>query len=118
MSTNRPIPPPEIQDESLLEWGRVVAELEAAGRLDKADRAILVLYCGTWEIYATAMRGVMAHGPIVKHHNGVAGESPFYGVAKETARQLQKLLNDLGLTPAARHKMKTAAVEEPSEVNF
>lgn len=114
---NRPKAPPEVQGEALLEWERVCNELDAAGRLDKADRAVLVLYTQTWEIYIAAMRGVGAHGAVVKHPNGVAGPSPFYKVSRETAFQLQKLLADLGLTPAARTKVKAVA-EVPADLDF
>lgn len=115
---NRPAPPHEIQGEALLEWERVCDELSAAGRLEKADRAILILYCQNWEVYQEAMRGVMTHGAIVKHHNGVAGASPFYKVAHEKAALLQKLLSDLGMTPAARSKLKAAVAEVPQELAF
>lgn len=114
-ASHRPPPPPEIQGEALLEWERVCDELSAAGRLDRADRAVLCLYCQTWEIYMAAMKGVTTHGAIVKHPNGVAGPSPFYKVSRETSAQLQKLLADLGLTPAARHRMKAAAKEDDDD---
>ena len=117
-STNpRPTAPPEIAGEALLEWERVCDELAAAGRLDRADRAILVLYCQTWDVYQQAMRLVNEHGAIVKHHTGGAGASPFYKVSRECANQLQKILADLGLTPAARQKVKVAA-EAPGELTF
>lgn len=111
---NRPSPPPEIQGEALLEWDRVCDELAAAGRLDKADRAILTVYCLTWAIHEQAMRAVSNHGAIVKWPNGTAGPSPFYKVSRETANQLQKLLADMGLTPASRQKVKAVA-EAPAE---
>jgi P27 family predicted phage terminase small subunit len=114
---NRPAPPPEIQGEAILEWDRVCNELAAAGRLDKADRAILVLYCQTWDIYQQATRGVNAHGAVVKFGNGVPGRSPFYVVARESGNQLQKLLNDMGMTHAARHKIKAVA-DVPAEIDF
>ena len=48
------------------------------------------------------MKHVAAHGSVIKWPNGVPGPSPFYKVAKDAAGQLRGLLNDLGLTPAAR----------------
>jgi P27 family predicted phage terminase small subunit len=114
---NRPAAPPEIEGEAAVEWDRVCSELSAAGRLDKADRAILVIYCQTWAVYTDAMRSVMAWGAIVEHANKVGGASPFYKVAKETAQQLQKLLNDMGMTQAARHKIKAVA-DVPAEIEF
>jgi P27 family predicted phage terminase small subunit len=107
-------PPPEITEEALLEWCRVVSELPDPVQ---ADRAILTIYCQTWEIHQQAMRGVGAHGAIVKFGNGVAGKSPFYTVSRETAAQLEKLLVSLGLTPAARMKLK-APTESPSDLEF
>jgi len=117
-SGNRPIPPPEIQGPALAEWTRVCDELDAAGRLDRADRAVLIVYVQTWAVYQWATERVTAFGPVINHHNGVAGPSPFYKVSRETALQLQKLLADLGLTPAARHRMKAAAEEAPDALEF
>lgn len=114
---NRPKAPPEVQGEALLEWERVCDELDAAGRLDRADRAVLTLYAQTWEIYQQAMRAVSSHGAVVKWPNGTPGASPFYKVSRETAFQLQKLLADLGLTPAARTKVKAVA-EVPAELEI
>lgn len=113
---NRPAPPEEIEGESLLEWDRLCADLEAAGRLDKTDRGIITLYCQTWAVYQLAMQHVVKFGPIVKHQNGVAGESPHYKASRETTNQLRRLLNDMGLTPAARGK--GAAVADPGELEI
>lgn len=111
----RPSPPSEIQGEALLEWERICDDLETSGNLDKADRAILVVYVGTWEIHQAAMRGVVAHGAVVKHPNGVAGPSPFYKVGMETGKCLARLLESLGLTPAARARMKPVEVTVEDE---
>jgi P27 family predicted phage terminase small subunit len=117
-NADRPQAPPEITGEALLEWERICQELAAAGRLAKADRSILVLYCETWEVYRQAMHGVQSHGAIVKFANGVAGKSPFYTVSREAAAQLQKLLADMGLTPAARSKLKAAVADVPAELEI
>ena len=100
--TNRPRPPEDLDGEALLEWERVVTELEAVGKLDKADRAVLTLYAQTWATWNAAMQAVVKHGSVIKYPNRMVGPSPFYKVAKETAAQLRGLLTDLGLTPAAR----------------
>lgn len=111
-ATKRPDAPPDLDGEALLEWGRVCDELEANGLLDRADRAVLTIYCQTWQTYQSAMRGVAMHGAIVKHHNGVPGASPYYKVATETGARLERLLAQLGMTPAARHKIKP---DDPSQ---
>jgi P27 family predicted phage terminase small subunit len=114
--TNRPLPPDELEGEALLEWHRVCDELDSAGRLDKADRAVLLLYAETWAQWRAATRGVNKHGSVVKHSNGAAGRSPFYVVQRETAAQLRGLLADLGLTPTARGAGAVAA--EPDDLDI
>lgn len=109
--SNHPQPPEELDGEALLEWHRIVAELDAAGTLDKTDRAILTLYAQTWATHHAAARAVAQHGSVIKWPNGMPGPSPFYKVAKETAGQLRGLLADLGLTPTSR-KAGTAGEEE------
>ncbi len=99
---NRPAPPDDLDGEALLEWDRICGDLDAAGRLDKTDRSIITLYCHRWAIYQAAMQHVVKFGPVVKHHNGVAGESPHYGVSRQEATQLRRLLADMGLTPTLR----------------
>lgn len=116
---NRPEPPPEIEGEAMLEWERICIELDAAGCLEKTDRAILVLYVEAYDVYQRSMRHVRKFGPVVKWPNGIAGPSPHYKAARETSIQLQKLLADLGLTPAARRKMKiNPNAEESAELDL
>jgi P27 family predicted phage terminase small subunit len=105
--TNRPAPPDELDGEALLEWQRICEELDATGRLDKADRAILCVYVETWATWKAAAAATAKSGAVVKYSNGVPGQSPFYKTMRETAAQLRKLLSDLGLTPAARGKGDT-----------
>jgi P27 family predicted phage terminase small subunit len=101
-------PPAELDAPALAEWGRVTAELAAAGKLAAADRAILTLYVQTWATYAAAAAHVAEHGAVLKWSNGQPGISPFHKVAKEAAGALRGLLKDLGLTPAARGTAKAA----------
>lgn len=105
MATNRPSPPDDLQNEGLLEWGRICDELSDAGLLNKADRAIIKLYCDAWQTYTAAQAAVNVSGPVVKYPNGMPGPSPLFNVAEKTAARMEKLLAQLGLTPAARHRL-------------
>lgn len=100
--STRPPPPEDLDGEALLEWQRACDELEADGQLAKTDRAILTLYVHTWATWQTARRHVEQFGIVVKFPNGYPGLSPFYLVAKDCESKLQKLLQDLGLTPSTR----------------
>ena len=110
-SADRPQPPEDLDGEALLEWHRVSDELAAAGRLDKTDRAMLVLYVTTWAIYQDVMRHVTRFTSIVKHPNGVVGASPYYKVSRETFAQLRAVLNDMGLTYTSRPRSTPAENE-------
>lgn len=102
--TNRPIAPEELDGEALLEWQRVCDELDAIGRLDKTDRAVLMLYAETWQAWRAAAKAVAKGGSVIRYPNKTVGPSPFYKVMKELASQLRGLLNDLGLTPMSREQ--------------
>lgn len=109
--TARPEPPEELEGEALLEWGRICDELAAAGRLDKTDRAILVLYVEQWSGFRAATRGVTKHGAVIKFSNKNLGLSPFFKAQKEYAKALRGLLADMGLNPTARGK----GTDEPED---
>lgn len=100
--SRRPASPEDLDAEALLEWQRIIEELETAGQLQATDRAIITLYVETWQTWRAATRGVVRHGAVIRYPNKATGPSPFYKVAKETAAQLRGLLRDLGLTPASR----------------
>jgi len=104
--SERPRPPENLTEETLLEWHRIVDELADAGRLDRADRAILELYAQTWSLYQEAIKHVREHGAVVTLNNKQICQSPQYKTARESAVMLRKLLNDLGLTAASRAKSK------------
>lgn len=113
--SNQPRPPTDLDPEARQEWRRVCGELKDAGRLDRADRAILVLYVKTWSIHHKAMQHVFKHGAIVKWPNGITGPSPYYKAGLETGKQLRGLLNDMGLTHASR---PTTPSGEAGELKF
>lgn len=95
--------PEYLQDEALLEWERVTAELAKAGKLDPKLRPLLVMYCQSWAIAQAAHRYVLMRGAVVRNH-GTAQASPFYKVYREETTTCEKLLHSLGMvadkTPA------------------
>lgn len=103
-TSSRPQPPEELADEALLEWHRVCEELAAAQLLDRTDRAILTLYARTWAVWNAAARVVAVDGPVVLLPNNYPGESSEYKVMDKAGKQLDKLLDRLGLNPTARQK--------------
>ena len=107
--TTRPTAPDDLSDEARLEWDRVMIELDAIGLLDSADRALLTVYCRTWQAWHTCARHVAQFGPVVKLPNGWPGESKQNEVATKLAKNLTSILSYLGLSPAARAKLMDAS---------
>lgn len=98
----RPATPDHLEGESLLEWERILDELNDAGKLETTDRALIVLYVTTWRRWREASRHVEEFGVVVKFGNGVPGPNPFYKIEEKEGRNLRALLVELGLTPSSR----------------
>jgi P27 family predicted phage terminase small subunit len=114
MPTNNIKPPTILKGESLKEWQRITQELTDLGRLNNADRAIMVQHCQTWQINREAYQRVLSDGQTMEYSNGVMGPSPWYKNWGETTKMLRGTLADLGLTPNARGFDLTA--DEPEEL--
>ena len=115
--TTRPKPPAGLSDEALIEWDRICDELAAAGTLRPADRAILTIYCRTWQTWNAVAKVVAVDGPVVLLPNNWPGESQECKVMTAQAKMLSKFLEQLGLTPASR---KTSPTEDatPDEITY
>jgi P27 family predicted phage terminase small subunit len=101
-SNNRPAPPEDLAAEGFLEWGRVCDEL--GDRIDPSHRAILTIYVETWAMWTEAARVARALPPGAYADPAVV--PPAVQVMTETGELLRQLLNDLGLTPAARDRRR------------
>lgn len=112
---NYPSPPEGLGGEELLEWERICQELDSKGLLDKADRAMITLYCATWSIWWDARKACNQLGSIVNYKNFGPGYNQLYKVFRETFREMMNQIRELGLTPSARHKMKMGTAPEASE---
>lgn len=101
-----PPPAPEaLEGEALLEWQRIVAELEPARVLTKADRAALVVYCLTWAQMQDAAANIAKTGSIIKLPNGYPGPTPYLKVYHTCARLCTRLLAEFGATPSGRARI-------------
>lgn len=97
-----PEPPEWLSTEARAEWDRVVPELEALDLLKTADRAMLIAYCETWDMYMTAVLKVRAEGmTIVNPDSGLEKKHPVLAVVTEMAGLLRGFAREFGLTPSA-----------------
>jgi P27 family predicted phage terminase small subunit len=85
--------------------------------LKEADRAMLIAYCETWDLYMTAVLKVRAEGmTVINPESGFERKHPLVGVVQETAGLLRTLAREFGLTPAAEHAIsKVPSVPDSDE---
>lgn len=111
-------PPEELEGEALLEWHRVIEELQELGGLKAVDRATLTLWCKTWAVNYQVSQHVSKFGPILPAINKALGRSPWYQVMQETTSQLSKLAEIIGLTRKSRDYDRKKDDAEQPDISF
>ena len=95
---------------------QVLTEMEAVG---PGDADIIALYAQTAALAQHAKQDLDANGPIQVTKNGYTTPTAAYGVYRDMVKSSQKLLADLGLSPASRHRISAVVQKEADEfANF
>lgn len=119
--------PPHLLKEAKKEWKRITPILERYGLISQLDRAALSQYCQQWAllVYAeTQINRMMiaaekkrkvaeangdvyegSDGLIEVTKNGNVIYSPYYIIAKNSRYQLDRMLANFGMSPAARGRV-------------
>ena len=126
-----PSPPPHLDDEAKVEWGRVSEQLYALGCLSKIDRAALAAYCQAYArwvraeqaIAGMAKRDELTRGLMIKTTNGNAISNPLVGVANKAMADMVRYAAEFGMTPSARSRIDAdaagrAARDDPADKYF
>jgi P27 family predicted phage terminase small subunit len=102
--------PTELTGEARKEWGRVCAILTACRVLTMADRAALAAYCQCWSRWLQAERHVTRRGQVLskpdKQGHRWEYPNPAVSIAHRAAEQMRRLMQELGLTPASRSRIR------------
>ena len=107
--------PPSVSGGAGRELWRELVALIPAGQLLRADMSILTLTCQWWSIYSAAMADVSARGNMLVLPNGNYQLNPQLKAASLAADKLRHQLADLGLTPAARARLKISFDGPPGD---
>lgn len=107
-----PTCPPELNGAARKEWKRMAKELAALGLLTKIDRAGLAAYCALYARWIEAEAQIVKHGMLIKSPNGYPMQSPYLSIATQCLKQLRGYLQEFGLSPSARSRVKA---EKPDE---
>jgi P27 family predicted phage terminase small subunit len=86
-------------------------ELVRAGVISRVDRAVLALYCQAWARWVEAERQLAKNGAVAETPNGLAVQSVYMQIANRAMEQVRRYAAELGLTPAARTRVRAQPVE-------
>ncbi|CAB4218546.1 COG3747 Phage terminase, small subunit [uncultured Caudovirales phage] len=84
-------------------WLRLVAELAPRGLRDH-DLDGITMLCQAVHIHREAQDGIAKHGVLVKGQRGPM-VNPLVKVARDQAMFILRIMNEYGLTPAARVRL-------------
>lgn len=110
--TGCPDEPDHIKEDPIAhaEWLDVCEQLDSMGLLAKTDRTMLELYCSAYSDWRRAGDMVKRYGDVlVTGRDKSLRISPYAKSRNNAYRQLKECLTELGLTPAARARMRTPA---------
>ena|SRR3990172_9483158 len=102
-----PTCPRHLDREARREWHRVTKVLRPLQIISEADRAILSAYCSCWgRLHDAESKLHGSGGLVVKSPSGYPMLNPYLSVVHRSVEQLQRLASELGLSPAARTRIR------------
>ena len=96
------------------EWESTCFQLDGMGILAKSDRTIIELYCVAYSHWRKALDIVNRTGSVIPVGKTKSLQiSPFNTVLKQNGILLKQLLAELGLSPAARARLRVVKEDKP-----
>ena len=118
--SGKPTKPKHLDTYASKKWNALVKLLDQMGLLNKADVDLLELYCVTYSGYRRALEHVAKTGMVLvtREDHGQQVEvrrNPFSVELHKYADRLQKLLSEMGLTPASRSRVQAAGGDDKGD---
>jgi P27 family predicted phage terminase small subunit len=102
----RPECPGYLDDDAKEEWSRIASELEAIALLTLDSRALLTLYCNAFSRWMRARGETL--DVVGSTDLGSLKANPAVAVEKDAEAMMLRILAELGLTPASRHRVRAS----------
>ena len=108
--------PDHIKDDALAyaEWEDTCKHLASMNVLHVTDRTVLEVYCKAYSDWRRNTKLVAERGDLYKNTKGNIVTAPWVLVRDRAYKQLKDMLIELGLTPAARARMRVPIKEVSS----
>ena len=113
--------PPHLSPVARDEWARLAQVLFDIGVLALTDRAALAAYCQAYGRWVEAEERLAETPMLIKAPSGYVQQSPWLSVANKQLELMGRFMAELGLTPAARSRIRSfdAPMQDPvTEVKF
>lgn len=110
-----PSPPRYLTADGKREWRRVGRLLVDAGIYTDLDRTALTRYCHAFQEWREACRQLDRYGHVVAGAAGNPVLSPYARLEEKAGRTLERMLQQLGLTPATRHRVLSGPLATSAE---
>ena len=104
----KPKPPAWLTDAQLTEWKRLVQILHPIKLLTEADADLLALYCQHYAVWRKANKELESVGFVTMTDKGYPLLTPWLSISMQAAKQMARLLAEMGMTPAARTRIQVA----------
>jgi P27 family predicted phage terminase small subunit len=88
--------------------------LDEAGILSRLDSDLLSQYSNLYARWRNAEDHLILEEDVITNNNGCVQKNPYYNISIECTRQMERFMSQMGLSPAARAKLKMAEQEEES----
>jgi P27 family predicted phage terminase small subunit len=88
--------------------------LDEAGLLSRLDADLLTQYCALYAQWREAQDVLLIKGAVIANTNGCIQKSPWWNISIECTRQMDRFMSQMGLSPAARAKLKIGEQEDES----
>lgn len=120
MNYSPPPAPESVEDDDVAKakWDHVCKLLADMGVLATADSDLLEAYCITYSRYRYALQRVLDKGNTVTNAKGGVSRNPECVEMHKSMDRMAKLLSEMGLTPAARARVKSGNNEDNEEDPF
>lgn len=106
-------PPKHLDAMAKKEFRRVGRLLADSGVVTLAELAALACYAQAWSRMIEAETKLRETGLVVKSPAGFPCISPYLSIATKAGEEIRKWASELGLTPAARTKLRLPSPDEP-----
>lgn len=107
-----PQPPAHLGRYALMEWGRIVPELQLMGLITNVDMAALAAYCQCFDRWVRAESDIDKNGMMVETTNGNIIQSPSVGIANTALTLMHRYLTEFGMTPSSRSRISAPKKDE------